>query len=126
MSRKGAKLPTGSENKMIIICTEEQEKHIRQCGCIACDDDICDCAFCGARNGCAYDADNVKYKRPYGSVVYGSMKEIEYVRFKSVLTHLKDLAVSVRYNEDSVFADERNVAEYDTREIIDTLVGLEL
>lgn len=61
MSRKGAKLPTGSENKIIIICTEEQEKHIRECGCIACDDDICDCAFCGER--CSYYADNVEYRR---------------------------------------------------------------
>ena len=60
MSRKRAKLPTGSESKIIIICTEEQEKHIRECGCIACDDDICDCAFCGK---CAYDSDNIEYRR---------------------------------------------------------------
>lgn len=64
MSRKGAILPIGSENKIIIICTEEQEKHIRECGCIACDDDICDCAFCGIRHGCMYDADNIEYRRP--------------------------------------------------------------
>lgn len=61
MSKKGAKLPNGNKNKIIIICTEEQEKHIRKCGCIACDDDICDCAFCGKQ--CVYDADNVEYRR---------------------------------------------------------------
>lgn len=61
MSRKGAKLPTRSKNKIIIICTEEQEKHIRECGCIGCDDDICDCAFCDER--CCYYADNIEYRR---------------------------------------------------------------
>lgn len=57
--RKGATLPNGSKEKIIIICTEEQEKHIRQCGCIACDDDICDCCC----NGCMYDADEIEYRR---------------------------------------------------------------
>ena len=61
MSRKDARLPIGSENKIIIICTEEQEKFIRECGCIACDDDICDCACC---NRCMYDADKIEYRRP--------------------------------------------------------------
>ena len=60
MSRKGANLPNGSESKIIIICTEEQERHIRNCGCIACDDDICDCGGCKV---CMYDADKVEYRR---------------------------------------------------------------
>lgn len=51
---------------------------------------------------------------------------MEYEYLKSTLKNLKDLAQSVRNNEDSVFADERGVAEYDTREIIDTLLNLEL
>lgn len=62
MSRKGAKLPIGSDDKITIICSEEQEKYIRECGCIACDDGICDCAFCG--KNCAYDADNIEFRRP--------------------------------------------------------------
>ena len=62
MSRKGAKLPIGSDDKITIICSKEQEEHIRACGCIACDDDICDCAFCG--KNCAYDADNIEFRRP--------------------------------------------------------------
>lgn len=61
MSRKGATLPIGSDDKITIICSEEQEKYIRECGCIACDDDICDCAFCSQ---CTYDADNIEFKRP--------------------------------------------------------------
>lgn len=60
MSRRGAKLPVGSENKITIICTEEQEKYIRENGCIACDDDVCDCAFC---DRCSYDAENIEYRR---------------------------------------------------------------
>ena len=51
---------------------------------------------------------------------------MEYEYFKNKLKYLKDLAQSVRDNEDSVFADERSVAEYNTREIIDTLLGLEI
>lgn len=39
MSKKDAKLPIGSNDKIIIICTEEQEKHIKESGCIACNDD---------------------------------------------------------------------------------------
>jgi len=61
VSRKGAKLPVGSDGKIIIICTEEQEKYIKEYGCIACDDDICDCAFCG--HGCAYCADDIEFRR---------------------------------------------------------------
>ena len=61
MSRKGAQKPIGgNDNKIIIICTKEQEQHIRDFGCIACDDDICDCACC---TGCAYDADEIEFKR---------------------------------------------------------------
>jgi hypothetical protein len=63
MSRKDAKRPIGSDDKIIIICTEEQEKYIRECGCIACDDDICDCAFCGCN--CAYDEEEIEFRREF-------------------------------------------------------------
>lgn len=55
-----------------------------------------------------------------------SLKELEYERLKSTLKYLKELAESIEDNEDSVFADERGVAEHDMREIIDTLLNLEL
>lgn len=51
---------TGSDNKIIIICSEEQERYIRKCGCIACDDDICDC---NCAEKCQYDAENIEYRR---------------------------------------------------------------
>ena len=51
---------------------------------------------------------------------------MEYEYFKSTLKYLKNLAQSISDNEDSVFADERGIAEHDTREIIDTLLKLEL
>ena len=51
---------------------------------------------------------------------------IKYENLKSKLEYLKNLAQSVSDNEDSVFADERGVAEHDTREIIDTLLNLVL
>lgn len=61
MSRNGAKLPIGSDSKIIIICTEEQEAYIRECGCIAYDDDVCDAAYCGDR--CSYDTDSIEFRR---------------------------------------------------------------
>lgn len=61
MSRKDAKLPVGADEKITIICTEEQEKYIKDFGCIACDDDVCDCAFCGEI--CAYHPDSINFKR---------------------------------------------------------------
>lgn len=61
MSRKGAMFPPGNNGQIVIICTEEQEKFIKECSCIACDDDICDCAFCGEK--CAYFAENIEYRR---------------------------------------------------------------
>lgn len=63
-----------------------------------------------------------------GKEILNIVKDLEGQReyFKNKLKYLKDLAQSVRDNEDSVFADERSVAEYDTREIIDILLGLEL
>jgi hypothetical protein len=48
------------------------------------------------------------------------------IKYEDLIRYLKDRAEAVRDNEDSVFADERGVAEYDTREIIDTLLNLEL
>lgn len=55
------RLPVGSKDKITIICTEEQEKYIREFGCIACDSDVCDCDFCGEQ--CAYFADSIEYRR---------------------------------------------------------------
>lgn len=55
-----------------------------------------------------------------------SMKEIEYERLKKALEYLKGLAETVENYEDSVYADYRNMAEHDMREIIDTLINLEL
>lgn len=62
MSRKGIKLPIGSidTSKITIICTEEQEKYIKECGCIACDTDVCDCVIC---DKCRYDATNIEFRR---------------------------------------------------------------
>ena len=55
------KMPNVSKDyKIIIICTEEQEEYIKNCGCIACDDDVCDCNYCG---DCAYDVDKIEFKR---------------------------------------------------------------
>ena len=55
-----------------------------------------------------------------------SIKEMEYERLKAVLEDLKETAKCVDEYEDSVFADYRNLAESYTREIIDTLLALEL
>lgn len=51
---------------------------------------------------------------------------MECEKLKQVLKNLKDLAETVDENEDSVFADYRNLAESCKREIIDTLLELEL
>lgn len=60
------------------------------------------------------------------AVIKLSMKEIEYERLKAVLEDLKEAARCVDEYEDSVYADYRNLAESYTREIIDTLLALEL
>lgn len=60
MSDSKVRIPEGNKDKIVIICTEEQEKYIKNFGCIACDDDICDCNYC---DRCAYDADNIEFKR---------------------------------------------------------------
>ena len=46
--------------------------------------------------------------------------------FQKVLEDLKSLAKQVDENEDSVFLDYRNMAEFAKREIIDTLLELEM
>lgn len=63
-----------------------------------------------------------------GKEILNIVKDLEGQReyFENKLKYLKDLAQSIEDNEDSVFADERGVAEYNTREIIDTLLGLEV
>ena len=43
-----------------------------------------------------------------------------------MLERLKDLAESVDAYEDDIFEDYRQIARHDTREIIDTLLNLEL
>lgn len=55
-----------------------------------------------------------------------SMKEIEYERLKAVLEELKGMAECIDEYEDSIYADYRNLAESYKREIIDTLLRLEL
>lgn len=46
--------------KIVIKCTEDQEEYIKHCGCIACDDEICDCQ-CG--DGCCFDTNNIVFER---------------------------------------------------------------
>jgi hypothetical protein len=65
MSSKSARLPVGGQGKITIVCTSEQADYIKECGCIACDDDICDCAFC---DRCAYSPENVEFKVMNNSV----------------------------------------------------------
>lgn len=60
------------------------------------------------------------------AVIEISVKELEYERLKSVLEDLKEAAKCVDKYEDSVYADYCNLAESYTREIIDTLLELEL
>lgn len=60
------------------------------------------------------------------AVIEMSIKEMEYERLKAILEDLKETAKCVDEYEDSVFADYRNLAENYTREIIDTLLALEL
>ena len=55
-----------------------------------------------------------------------SIKEFEYLRLKAVLENLKDLAEVVDTYEDDIFSDYRQMAKSNMREIIDTLLELEL
>jgi hypothetical protein len=55
-----------------------------------------------------------------------SIKEMEYERLKAVLENLKGLAETVEENEDSVIADYRYIAEDAKRDIINTLLELNL
>lgn len=48
-----------SNNKITIICTDEQRKNLEEFGCIACCDEICDCNLC---DKCVYDTDNIDFK----------------------------------------------------------------
>ena len=52
--------------------------------------------------------------------------ETEYERLKAALEGLKETAKCIDEYEDSVYADYRNLAESYKREIIDTLLRLEL
>ena len=60
------------------------------------------------------------------AVIEMSIKEIEYERLKAVLEDLKESARYIDEYEDSIYADYRNMAESYKREIIDTLLALEL
>lgn len=60
------------------------------------------------------------------AVIEMSMKEIEYERLKAVLEDLKGTAECIDEYEDSIYEDYRNLAESYKREIIDTLLRLEL
>jgi hypothetical protein len=55
-----------------------------------------------------------------------NMEKVEYERLKSVLENLKELAECVDAYEDDIIEDYRNMAEHDMREIIDTLLKLEI
>ena len=66
MSNKSARLPIGGQKKIVIICTEEQRKYIKECGCLACDDDVCDCAFC---DKCAYSPENIEFKIMHNNII---------------------------------------------------------
>lgn len=60
------------------------------------------------------------------AVVEMSIKELEYERLKAVLEDLKGTAECVDEYENSIYADYRCLAESYKREIIDTLLSLEL
>ena len=60
------------------------------------------------------------------SVIEMSMKEMEYERLKAVLEDLKESAECIDKYENSVYEDYRSLAESLKREIIDTLLELEL
>lgn len=49
-------------NKITIICTEEQEKAIKEYVCIFQSDDGCAGTSC---EGCSYDTDNIEFRRRY-------------------------------------------------------------
>ena len=51
---------------------------------------------------------------------------IKYEVLKSKIKYLKDCAETIENNQDSIFSDERNMAESETRYVIDTLLSLEL
>lgn len=51
---------------------------------------------------------------------------IQYEKLKSRLEYLKSCAETVENYEDSVFSDYRSMAEHDMREIVDTLLDLEI
>ena len=58
MSR-GIKPPGYYGPKIKIICSEKQAYDIKNFGCIACDDDLCDCYFC---DRCPYDPYNIEFE----------------------------------------------------------------
>ena len=60
------------------------------------------------------------------AVIEMSIKELEYERLKNILIELKESAKCIDEYEDSVYADYRNLAESYKRDIIDTLLALEI
>lgn len=55
-----------------------------------------------------------------------SIKELEYERLKNILIELQEYAKYVDIYEDSCIDDYRNMAEVYKRDILDTLIELEL
>lgn len=52
--------------------------------------------------------------------------KMEYTKLREVLKELKELAKTIDGNEDSIFHDQQNLAESCKREIIDTLLELDI
>lgn len=46
------------KDKIVIICTERQANYIKRNGCIALDDDICECENC---ENCLFDPNNIEF-----------------------------------------------------------------
>lgn len=55
MNGKYGTLPQGSNEKIVI----KQEEYIKKFGCITCDYNECDFAFC---NRCAYSTDIIEFR----------------------------------------------------------------
>lgn len=46
------------EEQIIITCTKNQANYIKDCECIAFNDDVCECDHCEV---CPYDPRNIKF-----------------------------------------------------------------
>jgi hypothetical protein len=69
--------------------------------------------------------DKIKKFTSCGGLKISTVEKITGEKALEILKVLKASAESFDANEDSCFTDERNMAKYEIREIIDTLLGLE-